>query len=195
MSKLGFTEVRAKSRISCASCNVPPEMLLSGAPNYGSVARATGADPPGRRGGAVGPRRIMMPPDALVYSNAGGGVGLAMFVEEPPQGVPIRVCLRLRPLNIFELKRRSTRCVTSAASSYGADGGMIVDMNNAPHATIGENTINIHSPLEGGIQFRIRQGILGKFDPIGRIRSRRVSHGQPCHGGIQLRPHRVRSDR
>ena len=70
-----------------------------------------------------------------------------MFEEEPPQREPIRVCLRLRPLNKFELKRRSTSCVTIPAAAENID-------KKAPYATIGENTIKIHSTLEGEFNFQ-----------------------------------------
>ena len=58
---------------------------------------------------------------------------LRMFDDELPQQEPIRVCLRLRPLNSFERKRRSSCC--------------------APFAMIGETTIQIHSPLDGEFNF------------------------------------------
>jgi hypothetical protein len=89
----------------------------------------------------------MIPQDKDPIGGHSNTNNLAMFEEEPPQQESIRVCLRLRPLNKFELKRRSTSCVIAP------DAGENID-KSAPYATIGENTIKIHSPLEGEFNFK-----------------------------------------
>lgn len=90
------------------------------------------------------------------FNERGGSNRVAMFVDEPLQQEPIRVCLRLRPVNKFELSRRSTNCVT---------GQTIIENGNrkVSYATMvekgcennsgGGDAIKIDSPLEGEFNF------------------------------------------
>jgi len=75
-----------------------------------------------------------------------GDSSMAMFMDEPAQQEPIRVCLRLRPMNNFELSRRSTHCLSTQEPS-GTSAGKIPDK----HAK--GDTIKINSPLEGEFHF------------------------------------------
>ncbi|KAL7440056.1 hypothetical protein ACHAXM_008356 [Skeletonema potamos] len=100
-----------------------------------------------------------------------GGIGSPIFMDSPLQEDPIRVCLRLRPVNKLETSRRSTNCVkvqktvhnannnnnnnnrtpkdNSKASSYAA----IVEKGSTATAATG-NAIEVISPLEGKFNFQ-----------------------------------------
>ena len=82
-------------------------------------------------------------------NDRGGNSSIAMFADGPPQQEPIRVCLRLRPMNKFELSRRSTNCVTvSKIVSYAAILEKGLDMYGN-----GGDAIKIDSPLEGEFNY------------------------------------------
>lgn len=102
---------------------------------------------------------------------AGGGGGGSssgiigsptIFMDSPLQEDPIRVCLRLRPVNKLETSRRSTNCVKvqknnnatkndkSKASSHAA-ATAILEKGSA--ATAVGNAIEVISPLEGKFNF------------------------------------------
>ena len=85
-----------------------------------------------------------------------------MFVDEPLQEEPIRVYLRLRPINKFEQSRRSTNCIASCesrvrvsrdqqASSYAAAVKSGDGAESSLHNT--EDVITIESPVEGEFNF------------------------------------------
>mmetsp|Transcript_13077 Transcript_13077/g.23661 ORF Transcript_13077/g.23661 Transcript_13077/m.23661 type:complete len:1127 (-) Transcript_13077:160-3540(-) len=89
-------------------------------------------------------------------NDRGGNSSIAMFADGPPQQEPIRVCLRLRPVNKFELSRRSTNCVT--ARTIGENGSKIVSyaaiVEKGPDMCgNGGNAIKIDSPLEGEFNY------------------------------------------
>lgn len=76
-----------------------------------------------------------------------------MFVDELPQQESIHVCLRLRPVNKFELSRRSINCVSIGEScgekaSYAAVVEKQQDSNESS-----ADAVKIDSPLEGGFNF------------------------------------------
>ena len=81
-------------------------------------------------------------------------------MESPIQEDPIRVCLRLRPVNKLETSRRSTNCVKVQTVSSTANNNK--DKHKAPYAaailqkgsaaTVG-NGIEVTSPVEGKFNF------------------------------------------
>ena len=110
----------------------------------------------------------MIPQDKDPIAGYSNTRSLSMFEEEPPQQEPIRVCLRLRPLNKFELKRRSTSCVSSPAAAENI-------VKKAPYATIGENTIKIHSTLEGEFNFQF-DNVFPESSPQSAVYEHVASH-------------------
>ncbi|KAL7542815.1 hypothetical protein ACHAWF_007257 [Thalassiosira exigua] len=86
-----------------------------------------------------------------------GGSGVAtMFADEPLQQEPIRVCLRLRPVNKFELSRRSTNCVAGRGADDGSDkraSYAAVVGNGSDGSRARGEPIKIDSPREGEYDF------------------------------------------
>ena len=87
-----------------------------------------------------------------------------MLMDEPPQQIPINVCLRIRPLNKFEKTRRSTHCLTTSSTtnnnnennkvSYASVVGKQGLSSSDNNTTTNKNeTIKIDSPLEGELNF------------------------------------------
>eukprot|EP00581_Thalassiosira_minuscula_P003068 CAMPEP_0183744408 /NCGR_PEP_ID=MMETSP0737-20130205/65714_1 /TAXON_ID=385413 /ORGANISM="Thalassiosira miniscula, Strain CCMP1093" /LENGTH=400 /DNA_ID=CAMNT_0025980049 /DNA_START=94 /DNA_END=1292 /DNA_ORIENTATION=+ len=118
-----------------------------------------------------------------ILPGGGGGKGKTMmmkttrttslFVDDQPPKEPIRVCLRLRPMNKLEQSHRSTNCVASVekavSSVTGSNSGesnnentnkssyaSVVESSGADSAattTAAPDSIKIESPLEGTSNF------------------------------------------
>lgn len=66
-----------------------------------------------------------------------------LFMDGPVQEESIRVCLRLRPINKFELNRRSINCVNTGHTS---DKDSNINSESKKYITV-------NSPLQGGFKF------------------------------------------
>eukprot|EP00984_Skeletonema_dohrnii_P030245 scaffold21600_cov138-Skeletonema_dohrnii-CCMP3373.AAC.2 len=92
-----------------------------------------------------------------------GGIGSPIFMDSPLQEDPIRVCLRLRPVNKLETSRRSTNCVkvvqTSANNNNDkskASYAAILEKGSSATTVVG-NAIEVISPLQGKFNFTFDQ--------------------------------------
>ncbi|KAK1748240.1 kinesin family protein [Skeletonema marinoi] len=89
-----------------------------------------------------------------------GGINSPIFMDSPLQEDPIRVCLRLRPVNKLETSRRSTNCVkvvqTAANNNDKSKASYAAILEKGSSATVG-NAIEVISPLQGKFNFTFDQ--------------------------------------
>eukprot|EP00985_Skeletonema_marinoi_P028689 scaffold25697_cov58-Skeletonema_marinoi.AAC.1 len=89
-----------------------------------------------------------------------GGINSPIFMDSPLQEDPIRVCLRLRPVNKLETSRRSTNCVkvqTAANNNDKSKASYAAILEKGSSATVVGNAIEVISPLQGKFNFTFDQ--------------------------------------
>eukprot|EP00956_Cyclotella_meneghiniana_P001640 scaffold1805_cov69-Cyclotella_meneghiniana.AAC.3 len=77
------------------------------------------------------------------------------FMDEPAQIEPIKVCLRLRPINSLEESRRSHNCVTTTAAVINPNNNhhVVGDTNNNNNNNSSSVVLSVASPLQGPFSF------------------------------------------
>eukprot|EP00956_Cyclotella_meneghiniana_P035063 scaffold110895_cov20-Cyclotella_meneghiniana.AAC.1 len=79
------------------------------------------------------------------------------FMDEPAQIEPIKVCLRLRPINSLEESRRSHNCVTTTAvinpNNPNNHHHVVGDTNNTNNNNSSSVVLSVASPLQGPFSF------------------------------------------